>query len=635
MFPGRTRWPRFILAIYLLVCLVAVAALLAQRPFAVESSATPGRIRDVSWTFAPDEFQQEDDAYLSPVRRAPYDFTAAGVHFEPGKTTDVFPSVELRLRADGGDWSPWYTIGDFEPEANGRVYGENLVAWSAAREAQVRVRAFEPLEDAVRNLTIIAIDANDGPTAAQAAASAKARITAQAATDGGNLGVPQPIVISRAEWGANESWMTWSPQYAPVDKAIIHHTVSGGGTDPAAEVRAIYSYHAVTRGWGDIGYNFVVDPFGNIYEGRSGGPDVIGAHVANWNEGSMGVSVLGCYDYESCIAPRVPTGESLNAIADVVAWMSSRRVIDPRQLRNFSNGYSTVTNYVLAGHRDYGSTVCPGDNLYAELPNLRQMSWQRVPEYDVRFGWQNTPSAMRAGDQVTVYPVLYNYGRLVWSDNAGVRLGYRWLKDGRVVAERTDAARIIPGAVVNFGEMTALVAQLTAPSIGGSFTLRWDLYRDGVGWFADQPAPAGRSHPLDVAVEVTPGLSLDVRLDPVSVSGGDSLNVDIIVEGPAGRGFETRTRLPLGVGFVANSGYSDVGNVRLEYDEVIWTGTLAPAALRAGFDVLVSSEFTTPLAFSTTTTLNVPDYLPVVITRWFIANGYHHYLPLVARAWTK
>jgi hypothetical protein len=92
-----------------------------------------------------------------------------------------------------------------------------------------------------------------------------------------------------------------------------------------------------------------------------------------------------------------------------------------------------------------------------------------------------------AGAQTTVYLNLYNEGRTTWRDADGVRLGYRWMQAGQAVAENTAAARIIPGAVVLPGEMTALVAQITAPTQPGSYTLRWGLYRDGAGWFAQDP----------------------------------------------------------------------------------------------------------------------------------------------------
>jgi hypothetical protein len=614
----------------LLVGVVAAVWLLARRPFVVDTSATSDGIRAESWTFVPEDFSLLEGAYLSLVRQAPFIFTAAGVHIAVGTAAAFPPDIELRLRAEGDEWSPWYTIGEFEAEADGRLYGENLVTWSAAREAQVRIFSSSPLQRTLQDLTVIAIDASDGPTATQATASARNRA---AAADQGDSGVPKPVVISRAEWGANESWMTWNPYYAPVEKAMVHHTVSGGGADPAAEVRSIYYYHAVSRGWGDIGYNYVVDPYGNIYEGRYGGDDVIGAHVGYWNSRSLGMSVLGCYDNESCGAPRMPTNESLSAIADLVAWTSSRRLIDPRQLRQFSNGSSTVTNYVLSGHRDYGSTVCPGDNIYAELPNLRGVAWERVPEYDIRYGWHDTPTTMDAGEQLAVHPTLTNYGRLVWSNGAGVRLGYRWIKDGQVVAENSDAGRIIPDAVVGIGEMTSLVAQLTAPNISGNLTLRWDLYRDGVGWFADQPAPAGRSQPLDVTVEVVPGLNLGVRLTPPFVSGGATLRMDITERGPAGKAFETRTPLPSSVEYVGGSGSSGVGEIRLESGAVVWTGTLVGGDVGASFDLLVSSGINTPSALSIKTTFSVAEFSPLDVTNLLIVNGYHHTLPFVARAW--
>lgn len=616
----------------LLVLLPAVVWPLAYPPPVSASGAALTDPRAHAWTFTAAAFQPGPDGYLSPAGRAPFPFTAAAVHLKPSGIAAFFIDVELRLRADGGDWSPWYLIDELEPQADGRLYGDNLVAWPQAHEVQVRVRSASPLPEAIEELVVVAIDTHDGPTAAQAALAAWARTAGQATLTQDDAGAPRPTIISRAEWGANESWMSWSPAYVPVDKVIVHHTVSGGGSDPAAEVRAVYYYHAVIRGWGDIGYNFLVDRFGNIYEGRYGGPDVVGAHVSYWNEASMGLSVLGCYDNGACSTPQVPTGVTLNALADLVAWTASRQTIDPRERRSFSNGYSTVTNYVLAGHRDYGFTTCPGDNLYATLPNLRQMAWERLPEYDVRFGWHNTPSSLDAGQQVTVYPNLYNYGRLEWSDAGGVRLGYRWLREGQVVAENTAAARIIPSAVVSFGEMTALVAQLSAPNVPGTFTLRWDLYRDGVGWFADQPAPAGRSSPLDLTVEVAPVLSLEVQLEPLDVSAGTQLETDITVQGITGQAFEARMHLPAGIRYVVGSGRSDLGSLYADTAQVVWSGTLDATTARASFNLMVSSDLHLPVALLARTTLNVAGYAPLTVERWLIANGYHGYLPLVQRA---
>ena len=98
--------------------------------------------------------------------------------------------------------------------------------------------------------------------------------------------------------------------------------------DPVAEVQAIYYYHAVTRGWGDIGYNYLADGYGNLYEGRYGGDDVIGAHTARWNTGALGVALLGCYDSGGCSPGQTPSAAALDATADRgafvdVPWMPS------------------------------------------------------------------------------------------------------------------------------------------------------------------------------------------------------------------------------------------------------------------------------------------------------------------------
>jgi len=611
-----------------MIWLLLTAQRVALPHATAQPSGIPAQIRAHSWTFATDQFHAETQGHYSPIARAPFVFTAAAVHLKPGAGADATLDIALRLRADSGEWSPWYAVGELEPQADGRLYGENLVAWSGAREVQVRVSTSDPLPDAVKDVTVVAIDAQSGPTAAQAARAAQQRAAEQPAEPG----VPLPVVISRAEWGANEAWMTWPPEYAPVDKLILHHTVSGGGSDPAAEVRSIYYYHAITRGWGDIGYNYLVDKYGNVYEGRYGGPDVVGGHVSSWNEGSLGVSVLGCYDNAACSPALYPTAAALDALSALSAWAASRHAIDPRQLRDFDNGSEFVTNYVLAGHRDYAATTCPGGNLYAELPGLRQAAWDQLPDYDVRFGWHDTPATLGAGQQVTVYPNLYNHGRLAWSDASGVRLGYRWLQGGQVVAENTAAAHIFPAAVVNFGEVTALVASLTAPLTPGTFTLRWDLYRDGVGWFAEQPAPAGRSEPLEVAVEVQPVAALDVRLTPPAVTSGGTTHLEITVEGAVGQGFEVQTTWPASLQFVTGSEQRDYGSLLVESETASWSGTLSTTAAQAGFDLLALPPQDIPLALSVTTTLTATGHAPLTVERRLIVNGLHAYLPLVARA---
>jgi hypothetical protein len=641
--------PRGLLVI---VALLATSVIVGLRVGSGDAR-NPYGTRVKSWTLDASSFHAEADAPTSAEFRAPFVFTVATVHLKPASESGSIPVVELRLGADGGDWSPWYELLEFERGPDGRWYPENLVGWPRAEYVQVRVSP--PVEGAadpgpspaemLKDLVVVAIDAYGGPTTEQAALAAQQRAESQAQALDAAPGVPQPAVISRAEWGANESWMTWPPEYAPVEKVIVHHTVSGGTGDPAAEVRSIYYYHAVTRRWGDIGYNFVVDRSGHIYEGRFGGPDVIGAHVSYWNEKSLGVSVLGCYDNNACSDPMTPTDATLDAIADLSAWAASRRMIDPRTLRAFDNGYSSVTNYVLSGHRDFGQTTCPGGNLYAALPQLREMAWSRLPDYDGRFGTHNTPQSMQPGQEATIYMDLYNAGRMTWSPSAGVRLGYRWLRGGTLVRENTAAADL--NGDVGFANMTAVVGRLVAPSQPGDYTLRWDLFRDGVGWFGDQPSPWGRSQPLELAVQVgeggtdvtatptatpsatptaTPYLpQARVGVHPVVSRAGDTILYGLTVEGPAGLSFETMTLLP------RELWYEPEQSVYLPQREIPWQGVFQDQPSHVDFSLRVSTPLTVPLVFPITTTLNVVDYDPVRVDTGIVVNGMPAYVALAAR----
>ncbi|MDY5584303.1 MAG: N-acetylmuramoyl-L-alanine amidase, partial [Arcanobacterium sp.] len=178
-----------------------------------------------------------------------------------------------------------------------------------------------------------------------------------------------PKIVSRSEWGAGKA--TWSPKAYPLKGAVIHHT-AGNNVYTAAQapgiVRSIFQYHAITLGWGDIGYNFLVDKYGVIYEGRSGsltatpGQMVQGAHAANANTYSVGISVLGSY-----INGVQPSNASITAIENILAWQFDMAGINP-----FGKWTTTtdITTNVIAGHKDVGSTACPG-LIYDRLGDIR------------------------------------------------------------------------------------------------------------------------------------------------------------------------------------------------------------------------------------------------------------------------
>jgi uncharacterized protein with LGFP repeats len=179
--------------------------------------------------------------------------------------------------------------------------------------------------------------------------------------------------------------MTWPPSYNSTIKAgFLHHTVQATSYTPAdvpAMIRADYRYHAVTRGWGDIGYNFLVDFFGRIWQGRAGNVAlaVIGAHTGGFNIDTFGIAMIG--DYSRYYAP----GGVQTAVARVFAWklaMYGRSPNGTAVLTSTGGGTSrypagtVVTKPVIMGHLDVGATACPGQFGYATLPHIRAMTTQ-------------------------------------------------------------------------------------------------------------------------------------------------------------------------------------------------------------------------------------------------------------------
>ncbi|MER5519055.1 peptidoglycan recognition protein [Streptomyces sp. NPDC002763] len=202
--------------------------------------------------------------------------------------------------------------------------------------------------------------------------------------------VPEPPIVSRAGWGADESLSPDPSEYnADVKAVFVHHTDGTNDyscSDSAAIVRAIYAYHTQTSGWNDIGYNFLVDKCGTIFEGRKGGVDrpVLGAHTYGWNRESAGIAVLG--DYTSTGA----TDAALAAVARIAAWKLGQYGADPAgtvkltagatQTNFFGTSFTAGTAYTfnrISGHRDGYNTQCPGNSLYPQLPTIR--AWAAGP----------------------------------------------------------------------------------------------------------------------------------------------------------------------------------------------------------------------------------------------------------------
>ncbi|HYI75427.1 MAG TPA: N-acetylmuramoyl-L-alanine amidase [Gaiellaceae bacterium] len=186
-----------------------------------------------------------------------------------------------------------------------------------------------------------------------------------------------PAIVPRSTWGADETIRRGPPSYADAVRfAVVHHTAGKNGysrSEAPAIVRGIQLFHVKSNGWNDIGYNFLVDRFGTIYEGRFGGGDrdVIGAHAMGFNTGSVGIALLGNYEDAS------PSAAAQESIAKLVAWRLELDHVDPTAFVNFISGgsdrYASGIPVLLngvSGHRDTGFTACPGDVLYGRLGTI-------------------------------------------------------------------------------------------------------------------------------------------------------------------------------------------------------------------------------------------------------------------------
>ena len=197
---------------------------------------------------------------------------------------------------------------------------------------------------------------------------------AKAANDG-------PTIISRGGWGSPDPYgikfkgtiQYWEPSYSPVKQIFVHHTVFRNESDPGASVRAIWEYHTYTRGWGDIGYNYLIDQQGRIYEGRFGGDNVTAGHVYTYNTGSLGVAVLGCFqnNSSSCTGAPPPSSTMINSLTNMLAWKATNYEINPTATHTFCGTSSCLTLKTIAGHRDASATACPGNLIYDQMSALR------------------------------------------------------------------------------------------------------------------------------------------------------------------------------------------------------------------------------------------------------------------------
>lgn len=278
--------------------------------------------------------------------------------------------LSLRSSTDGVQWSDWLPMGAHEDFANER--GEQVSALALLDQQTRFVQYKISARDAeVRSLRLVFISPGATPREMQQHIQRKAKETMSTETllAQQQQKYPKPPVVTRTEWGCPDGQITThgSLSYTTVTHLIVHHTFSPSGPingDWAAAVRSVWNFHVFSNGWADIGYNYVIDQNGVIYEGRAGGDNVVGAHFSGVNGGTMGVVVIG--DFTTATPPPA----ALNSLKRLLAWKADQRGIDPAgQSRHAASGL-TIKN--ISGHRDGpGATECPGNAFYPMLSSIR------------------------------------------------------------------------------------------------------------------------------------------------------------------------------------------------------------------------------------------------------------------------
>ena len=302
------------------------------------------------------------------VNRPVHRFDLVGLHWKGSG------AVSFRTRSLAGRWSAWHAAAPEDDAPDARSHELRLQGWQlgspywTGASNRIQVRRFGAVSR-VRAFYVW---------------SPAHKIRLRTVSKAGS-----PLIITRASWHADEKIRRRKkPAYADTVRfAVVHHTAGSNSysrAQSASIVRGIERYHVLANGWDDIGYNFLVDKYGQIFEGRWGGVDrnVVGAHAQGFNQGSVGVALIGTYDSTSI------TPAARAALVRLLAWRLDVAHVDPLSTLSWrSTGNPKypagrmVTLRTISGHRDTGFTSCPGSQLYSELPSIaRAVSQTGLPK---------------------------------------------------------------------------------------------------------------------------------------------------------------------------------------------------------------------------------------------------------------
>jgi hypothetical protein len=338
-----------------LTLLVVVGSLGVPTAAAASSTAPDAHLTDLSISWGVSAASAGGPRISDPIELEPGTLLVGA---DWGGDEDAL--VEVRSR-HAGEWGEWIPVVYEEHEGPDPSSDESQTTWSEP----VLVGEAEAIQfrTDVASLAARGVVVDHGAATSSSSTVSASSVTA---TDSGNA---KPNIVTRAQWGADESIRDPRvPSYAPTVRfGVVHHTAGGNdytASQSAGIVRGIYEYHVKSRGFWDIGYNFLVDKYGQVFEGRYGGVDraVTGAHAEGFNYASTGVSILG--DFRN-----VPLPDAARySLEQVLAWKFTIHHVDPQAKTTEVSGSDSahwpsgqaVELPRIVGHRDLKSTSCPG-----------------------------------------------------------------------------------------------------------------------------------------------------------------------------------------------------------------------------------------------------------------------------------
>lgn len=326
------------------------------------------------------------DQEISPSQSYTFDlslehlFSCFGIGFT-SINTDADPGqfqISYRTKHAGKNWSEWMvTEAEFSPDETptGKYWSDALFTSDATSQSEIQIKVTVPV-----TVSQVQVDLFDGnyQDAKDLSDDTQNKSAQPKSANNSRANCPEvPQIITRNQWCGGSaacsqvnSW--YNPTYINIGHIVIHHGASPNTySSGESVVRSYYNYHVNTLGWSDIGYNYLIDKYGNLYQGRHNPnfptSDVRGAHAGASNSSSIGVNFLGNLDVTIATAPQ------LNKLYDLLAWWFDHKALNPLSSANMqTQAYGVQYMERITSHRDINPTSCPGNNMYARMPSIRQ-----------------------------------------------------------------------------------------------------------------------------------------------------------------------------------------------------------------------------------------------------------------------